>query len=175
MSKTILVALGAAALAACSSYPAPTQRMADAVATSRAATEVGANTNPQAQLHVRLANEEIERARRLMDDGDNKRADFLLVRAKADADLALAQARESAAESSARAAMARADELQNKLHEVQAQAQATPTNQSANMQPSTDQPANTPAGTTTTTGATVPGPLPLPPPVVHPSGAGGVK
>jgi len=175
MSRIIFMALGTAVLAACSSYPAPTQRMADAVATSRAATEVGADTNPQAQLHVRLANQEIERARRLIEDGDNQRADFLLVRAKADADLALAQARESAAQSNARAAMARADALQTQLQEAQAHAQM-PASPPASTQPSMAQPANLPAGTTTTTGATVPGPLTLPPPGLHPThGAGGAK
>jgi hypothetical protein len=33
------------------SYPAPTQRMADAMSAERGAEEVGANTDPQGQLH----------------------------------------------------------------------------------------------------------------------------
>lgn len=94
---------------ACASYPAPTQRMADAIATSRGAKEVGAESNPKAQLHLRLAEEQIQRAKKLMDEGENKRADFVLVRAKADADLALAEARDAVAEKSANEVKARVE------------------------------------------------------------------
>ncbi|WP_394822228.1 DUF4398 domain-containing protein [Pendulispora albinea] len=170
MLRSIHLALGAAVIAstaACSSYPAPNQRMADAVATSRAAQEVGANTNPQAQLHLRLANEEIERAKRLMEDGDNKRADFVLVRAKADADLALAEAREVAAERDAKAAVARADALQSELQQAIAAGQAPA--------PTPIGGSSVPVGTTTTTGSTVPGPVQQPAPVVKPRSEGGAR
>jgi hypothetical protein len=68
----------------------------------RAAQEVGANANPEGQLHARLAQEELERAKRLMHDGDNERAERLLWRATADAELAVAVTRE---DQSKRAAM----------------------------------------------------------------------
>jgi hypothetical protein len=79
------------------SYLAPTQRMADAESAERSAGELGAASQPAAQLHLKLALEQIELAKAAMRDGDNRRADFLLIRARADAELALALAREQKA------------------------------------------------------------------------------
>ena len=103
MTRCILCA-AATVVAGCASYPAPVHRMADAEATTRSAEAVGAATEPTAILHVRLAQEEIAKARAAMNDGDNKRADFLLVRAKADADLALALTKEARAQAAAQRA-----------------------------------------------------------------------
>ena len=50
---------------------------------------------PAAALSVKLAQEEVQKAKQLMEDGDNKRAELILMRAQADAELALAQARDS--------------------------------------------------------------------------------
>ncbi len=81
--------------AACgASYPAPTQRMADAQSAYRSARELGADKHPAAQLHLKLAAEQIAEASTILKDNDNRRADFVLIRAKADAELALALARE---------------------------------------------------------------------------------
>jgi hypothetical protein len=77
-----------------SSFPPPTQRMADAESAERSAREVGANDNPAAKLEVKLASEQIAQAKTLVSSGDNRRADFVLMRARADAELALALARE---------------------------------------------------------------------------------
>jgi hypothetical protein len=79
---------------ACASVPAPTQRMADAESAERSAREVGADSQPVAKLEVKLADEQIAHAKILVANGDNKRADFVLMRARADAELALALARE---------------------------------------------------------------------------------
>lgn len=76
------------------SIPPPTQRMADAQAAERSAKELGANRVPAAQLSLKLAQEQIAEAKKAMADDENKRADSLLIRAKADAELALAQTRE---------------------------------------------------------------------------------
>lgn len=77
-----------------SSFPPPTQRMADAESAERSAKEVGADAQPAAKLEVKLADEQIAQAKILVTSGDNKRADFVLMRARADAELALALARE---------------------------------------------------------------------------------
>ena len=74
--------------------PPPTQRMADAESAERAAREVGANNHPDAQLSLKLADEQIAQAKTAMAGDDNARAESLLVRAKADAELAIAQSRE---------------------------------------------------------------------------------
>jgi nicotinate-nucleotide pyrophosphorylase len=83
--------------ACAASLPPPTQRLADAQSSERSAREVGANNVPAAKLSLKLANDQIAQAQKAMADGDNVEADMLLVRAKADSELALAQARESGA------------------------------------------------------------------------------
>jgi hypothetical protein len=85
-------------LVACgASFPAPTQRMADAESAHRSALELGAANQPSAQLHVKLAEEQMAQAKTLISEGDNKGADSLLIRSKADSELALALAREQGA------------------------------------------------------------------------------
>ena len=85
-------------LAACGgSFPPPTQRLADAQSSEHSARELKADDEPAAKLSLKLANEQIGQAQKAMADGDNRRADSLLIRAKADADLAIAQAREKGA------------------------------------------------------------------------------
>ena len=91
-------------LFACGSYPAPNQHMATAQASLRAAQEVGADKDPQAALHLKLAQEQIDQAKKLMDDGDNQRAEFILTRAESDAELAVALARESTTKTQAQQA-----------------------------------------------------------------------
>jgi hypothetical protein len=88
----------------CASSPEPTERLVSAQAAMRAAQEVGANGNPQAQLHAQLAREELARAKKLIEDGDNERAERLLQRATADAELAVAVTRESKSRNEAAAA-----------------------------------------------------------------------
>ena len=78
-------------------FPPPTQRMADAQSAERSATELGANNVPAAKLSLKLAHGQIAQAQRDMTNGENERADSLLIRAKADAELAIAQAREQGA------------------------------------------------------------------------------
>jgi hypothetical protein len=72
--------------------------MADAQAAERSARELGAERVPAAQLSLKLAQEQIATAKKAMADDENKRAESLLIRAKADAELALAQARETSAQ-----------------------------------------------------------------------------
>lgn len=91
---SIWATVPAAFLLACGSFPVPTQRMADAESAHRSAIELGAATQPAAQLHVKLAEEQMAKAKSLINDGDNKGADSLLIRSKADSELALALARE---------------------------------------------------------------------------------
>jgi len=80
------------------SFPPPTQRMADAESAARSAKEVGAAGEPTARLQVRLADEQIADAKALVADGENERADYVLLRARADAELGLALAREQNAQ-----------------------------------------------------------------------------
>jgi Domain of unknown function (DUF4398) len=77
--------------------PPPTQRLADAQSVERSAREVGAERSPAAQLSLKNTQDQITRAQAAMAAGDNVQADALLIRAQADGELALAQAREGAA------------------------------------------------------------------------------
>ena len=61
----------------------------------RAAEELGAPKVPQASLHLQLAKEENEHAQKFIKDGDPEHAEGQLLRAQADAELALALAREA--------------------------------------------------------------------------------
>jgi 5'-3' exonuclease len=89
---------------ACASSPQPTERLASAQAAVRAAKEVGAKEVPQAQLHTQLAEEQVVQANKLIKDGDNERAEMILRRATADAELAVALAREAESQRQAQAA-----------------------------------------------------------------------
>jgi hypothetical protein len=88
----VLIALGAGA---CASTPAPYERVASSEAAIRAAREVGSEQVPQASLHLKLAEESVQKAKAQIRDGDNNAAAFTLLRAQADAELALALAREN--------------------------------------------------------------------------------
>ena len=103
MRKSIMSIIAALPFAwACAgSMPPPTQRMADAEAAERSAREVGADQDPKAKLEVKLAQEQIAQAKKLMADGDNKRADLILQRASADAELAVMLAKEASAKAEA--------------------------------------------------------------------------
>ena len=87
VALSVCVACGA-------SFPVPTQRMADAESAQRSALELGAANQPAAKLHVKLADEQMAKAKTLIANGDNKEADSLLIRSKADSELAIALARE---------------------------------------------------------------------------------
>ncbi len=94
-----------ALIAGCASYPVPAQRLANVESTAGAAQQNGADAIPQAQLHLRLAREGVAEAQTLIANGDNKRADYVLIRAQSDAELALAEAREQIARNDAKATL----------------------------------------------------------------------
>lgn len=100
-------------LACGSSFPPPSDKMASAEAAARSARELGAEREPKAQLHLRLATEQIDQAKKLIADGDNKRADLVLQRASSDAELAVMLAKESSARGEA-------DKAQEKVKNVKA-------------------------------------------------------
>jgi len=100
ITATLLLALGCAG-----NYPPPTQQVADVESANRSATELGAQSNPRAQLHLKLAEEQLSQAKSAMQADDNERAEGLLVRAKADAELAVALTREDTAKTEANKAV----------------------------------------------------------------------
>lgn len=101
VSMIALSGLAALASACASSFPPPADRLASSEAAIRSAKELGAESDPQAALHVKLADEQVSTARNLMKDGENKRADLVLQRSKADAELAVMLTRERSAKTEA--------------------------------------------------------------------------
>src|SRR4051794_2140007 len=85
-------ALGASAVAivGCAGTQAPNARVASSEAAIRAAQETGSRNVPQAALHLKLAEEQLQSAKGLIRDNDNKRAEYVLMRSQADAELAIA-------------------------------------------------------------------------------------
>lgn len=99
----------------CGSSPPPNDKVADTQAAVRAAREVDANNDPQAALHLRLAEEQLAKAKALIEDGENERAASVLLRADADAELAVALAREASAKAAAEKARKELAELREEL------------------------------------------------------------
>ncbi|HEX4449599.1 MAG TPA: hypothetical protein VH143_01960 [Kofleriaceae bacterium] len=103
MSKTNLstFATALALVVGCGGVPKPEARISSDEGAIRGAQEAGANAVPEAALHVKLAQEERQQAMSQIEHGDNHRAAMLLARSEADAELALALARQAAATSDA--------------------------------------------------------------------------
>jgi pyridoxal biosynthesis lyase PdxS len=95
MTYRITLASGLCVLAACASGPQPTEHLAASMAAVRGAETAGAGNVPQAELHLKLAQEQIQNAQQMIRDGDNERADAMTIRAYNDAELAIALAREA--------------------------------------------------------------------------------
>ena len=110
-SSLSIMALLLALAAGCGSYPPPTERLTTAEAAIRGAEEVGAARVPRAQLHLQLASEQTEKAKRLMQDGYNERADLTLKRSQADAELAIAIAKEHETTERTKVAQGKLEEL----------------------------------------------------------------
>ena len=79
----------------------------------RSAEELGAPAVPQASLHLQLAKEAMGEAAALHAEGRDEEANSLLLRAEADAELAVALSRADAEKSEAVAAMERVRKLQS--------------------------------------------------------------
>ena len=107
------VAVGCLVLVgACGGAAMPAGEVASAQAAIRAADEVGAESTPRAALHLKYARDQYAEAQRLMEEDREERASALLLRAEADAEVALAIAREEAAKQRAEAAQQRVQSLQ---------------------------------------------------------------
>lgn len=99
----------------CGSSPPPTARLASTEAAIRGATEVGAQSDPKAALHLKLAQEGHDKAAALVKEEKNKEAEGLLMRAEADAELALALARSAQMKAEAEKTVEQVQELKKKV------------------------------------------------------------
>jgi hypothetical protein len=96
MVKALMMSTAVLALVflGCSTVQIPTDRLTSSEASIRGAEEVGANGVPAARLHLQLARDQTETAKKMAENGD-ERALLVLSRAQSDADLALELAREA--------------------------------------------------------------------------------
>jgi Domain of unknown function (DUF4398) len=95
----------------CAGTPAPHGKVASSEAAIRAAQETGSKNVPQAALHLKLAEEQLQSAKALIRDNENRRAEYVLMRAQADAELAIALSRVAAANTKAGVAVDAAREV----------------------------------------------------------------
>jgi hypothetical protein len=103
LATALMAILGAA----CASFPAPYDKLATSEAAVKSATEMGAKDVPQAANYLELAQNELDQGKGLIRKGENRDARDMLLRSHADADLALAAARENKTRVAANEAKAR--------------------------------------------------------------------
>lgn len=115
LSAMLLVACLSISLLGCGSVLPPNEKLTEAEAAIRGAREVGAPEVPRASLHLRLAEEQLDKARNLMAREQNARAELALIRAQADAELAIAVSREKKITDETSAAQAKVAKLKAAL------------------------------------------------------------
>ncbi len=111
--RKAMISVVAVGLVGCGGSLPPNDKIASSEAAVRAAQEVGAQNEPKAALHLKLAQEQLERAKGHVKEGENDRAEFELLRAKADAELAVELAREAAAKKEAQEVLEQVEKLKN--------------------------------------------------------------
>lgn len=99
---------------ACGGAAVPQEQMTAAQASIRAAEVGGVPGDPQAALLIKKAKDQVVEAKKLIEDGDNHRAEMVLLRAEADAELALALAQELATKNEAATAQKQVQELRER-------------------------------------------------------------
>lgn len=110
--KRILAVTMFVALSRCASAPVTTDLLASTEAPIRAAEELGATRVPEAALQLRLAQDQMELAKQFLQNGNKQRAEMILLRAQADAELAVALAKEAPLQADARNAVDQVKALQ---------------------------------------------------------------
>lgn len=110
-----LALLGGTTLLACGGAAVPQAQLTDAKESTSAAEAVGARNEPQAALHLKMAEDAIVDAEKHIANGDNDHAVPLLERARSDAELARAITHESKTKASADEAIAKLTALQGDI------------------------------------------------------------
>jgi hypothetical protein len=105
----------AVALGACGGAAAPQEALSAAKAQVSGAEVAGANNEPKAALHLKLAKEQIAKAEALIADGDNEEAAVQVDRAQADADLSMSLAKEAKAKVEAATTKEQLDRLKKNV------------------------------------------------------------
>jgi hypothetical protein len=93
MMKKMMMSLAVFGLAGCTAVQIPADRLEHSEASIRGAEEVGASGVPKARLHLQLAKDQTNAAKKMAANGE-ERSLLVLARAESDAELALGLARE---------------------------------------------------------------------------------
>ena len=93
MMKELMMSFAALGLAGCTAVQIPADRLEHSESSIRGAEEVGASGVPAARLHLQLAKDQTDTAKKMAAGGE-KRSLLVLARAESDAELALGLARE---------------------------------------------------------------------------------
>lgn len=97
----------------CGGSSLPPAKAADTQSSISAATAVGADQNPQAALHLKMARDQLRQAQGLIEDGKDDEARLVLERATADAEVALMITREAQAAANLKKARGDVEALQS--------------------------------------------------------------
>lgn len=116
-TKSGLLAIALCAVAGCGGSVMSPSKLAASEGSVRGAEEVGARQLPRAGLHLKLAQEELAKAKVASHNGDGEIADRLLQRSQADADLAIALANEASADNTANKTIDKANEATEQARE----------------------------------------------------------
>ena len=98
---------------ACGGSSLPPAKAADTQSSISAAAAVGADQNPQAALHLKMARDQLKQAQGLIEDGKDEEARLVLDRATADAEVALMITREAQAAANLKKARGDVEALQS--------------------------------------------------------------
>lgn len=104
----------AALMVGCGASAPSTEQISAPQAAMEAARALGAEEIPSARLHLKMAQDQYQAAKQMLDDDDNERATWMLRRAEADADLAREIARMESTRKAAEVAKQQIDELQQR-------------------------------------------------------------
>lgn len=113
-TKTGILIAGTLLLASCVTGPRPVGQLTSTEASIRAAAAGGAGEVPAATMYLEYAKEGVAHAEELMEEDDNERAAHVLMRAQADADLALVLARGAAVRAETLRVREQIEELRSK-------------------------------------------------------------
>ncbi len=99
----------------CGGAAVPQESLTAAQASVKGAEVGGAAEHPKAQLHLKLATEQIAQAKKLIEEGDNEEAARVIDRAQVDAELSLALAQQAKSQKDAKEADEQLGKLKQKL------------------------------------------------------------
>lgn len=109
MSRLVLIV--GVMLAGCATENVGNIQTENSVAAISSAESIGADKVPQAALHLQMAKEEADRGKNMMANGEKEKANSMLLRAEADANLAIAESHHEQARIEAGQALERVRQL----------------------------------------------------------------